>query len=87
MVGFVTPDANGAHPLGQLMAGALRRFDPAKCAPVLFTLCRDDGSSERRDFAEGCRAVVDVTGWRPLDIAVRRRREEGAGEAAPSRPL
>jgi hypothetical protein len=103
VVGFLTPDANGAHPLGQLMAGTLRhvgqgpREGAARPSPgeargragdgavgaesgghhraVLFALCRDDGSAERRDFEVGAE-VVDVTAWRPWDIAAEARRKK-----------
>ena len=73
-VGFLTPDANGAHPLGQLMAGALHHFNSHNLKTFLFTMCRDDESAERRGFEEGVDEVVDVTAWEPIDIAAEVRR-------------
>jgi len=73
VVAFITPDANGAHPLGQLMAGTFRHF--SKHDVKLFSMCRDDGSPSRADFVVGTSAVVDVTAWRPADIAAEVRRQ------------
>lgn len=70
-LGFVTPDANGAHPLGQLMAGAMREF--RRHTIVLIFLCRDDGSAERREFEKGADVVLDVTGATPWEIAAKLR--------------
>jgi predicted O-linked N-acetylglucosamine transferase (SPINDLY family)/GR25 family glycosyltransferase involved in LPS biosynthesis len=72
-VGFITPDANGAHPLGQLMAGTFRHF--RKHEVILFSLCRNDNSPERTEFEIGTKAVIDVTSWKPRDIAAEIRRQ------------
>jgi len=51
VVGFITPDANGAHPLGQLMAGVLRHFTPEGTADIRgsgFESGRDEVSEPRK---------------------------------------
>ena len=60
VVGFLTPDANGAHPLGQLMGGALGGM--VRHTSLLFTMCRHDGSVARQSFEDGADETIDVTG-------------------------
>lgn len=59
-VAFLTPDANGAHPLSQLLPSALCALDEGEFRNiVLVTLCADDGSPERRRVEAGCDVVVE----------------------------
>ncbi|KAJ1452104.1 hypothetical protein M885DRAFT_528157 [Pelagophyceae sp. CCMP2097] len=66
-VAVLTPDANAAHPLAQLLPGALGRVSAHRV--LLVTLCAPDGSAERAAFEAGADAVVDAAGASAADIS------------------
>ena len=69
-VAFLTPDANGAHPLSQLLPSALLALDDGAVGNVvLVTLCADDGSPERRRYEAAADVIIDGHDATPLAIS------------------
>ena len=69
-VAFLTPDANGAHPLSQLLPSALVALDDADFEKiVLVTMCAADGSVERERAELSADVVVEGHAASPLAIA------------------
>lgn len=67
LVAVLTPDANGAHPLSQLLPtalGSVRRYRIG-----LVTMCAPDGSAERERFEAAADVVVDAHESSPESVA------------------
>ncbi|KAJ8603825.1 hypothetical protein CTAYLR_000257 [Chrysophaeum taylorii] len=67
LVAVLTPDANGAHPLSQLLPSALGAVRSFRIA--LVTLCAPDGSAERSRFEAGADLVLEAHAASPAVVA------------------
>ncbi len=67
-IGYCSPDFRD-HPVGQLISAALPLHDRAHFEVCVYSYGADDGSTYRRDVAQGADRFVDVAGLSDVDAA------------------